>query len=129
MIGTPQSAADKIAECWGEAAPDWVELLAQQADATSRSAVAKAIGYSAAVVSTVLGNRYGGDMGRVETAVRGAYQNRMVDCPVLGEISAAICGVEQRRPLNTASPQRVQLYRTCRAGCPHSNLGRKYQDA
>lgn len=121
MIAVPKSAVARIAECWGEGAPDWVLLIAQHADVTSRTAVAKAIGYSPAVVSTVLGNRYRGDMDRVEAAVRGAYQNRNVDCPVLGEISAALCGIEQRRPLNTSSPQRVQLYRACRNGCVHSN--------
>ena len=45
-----------------------------------------------------------------------------VECPVLGEIPADRCLLEQRKPQAASSPQRLRLYRACRSGCPHSRI-------
>ena len=102
----------------------WLQRLADECEAApNQGAVARAIGYSPTVVSQVLNGRYPGDLGAVEAAVRGAFFGATVECPVLGELPENRCLEEQRRRLLTSSPQRVQLYRACRAGCPHSRIG------
>lgn len=117
-----EHALDKVDRTWDGRAPDWVRMLAEQVDASSQRLAGRAIGYSAAVVSTVLANRYRGDLGRVEAAVRGAFMDGAVECPVLGPIRSDRCIKAQRSPLNTSSPQAAQLYRACRGGCPHSTV-------
>lgn len=102
----------------------WRQTLADQCTAAgNQRAVARVIGYSAAVVSQVLRGTYKGDTGAVEAAVRGAFMGATVECPVLGPLAQNRCLEEQRRPLLTTSPQRVQLYRACRGGCRHSRIG------
>lgn len=126
MSATPMKSTEKVAECWGPDAPDWVLALAALVDESGQARAATAINYSKAVVSMVLSNSYGGDMARVETAVRGALQDRKVACPVLGEIGANICIAEQRKPLLTTTNLRIRLWRACRDGCPHSFLEKRH---
>lgn len=45
-----------------------------------------------------------------------------VACPVAGELRMHHCLQNQRMPFAATNPQRVRLYRACRAGCPHSRL-------
>ena len=121
-------SVERVRQYWGAALPDWIETLAEACDATSQNKVAAHIGYSAATVSCVIGNRYTGDMVAVRQAVEGALLRTFVNCPVLGELRADRCLAEQRKPLSASNPQRVRLYRACRAGCPHSRLQRKETD-
>lgn len=107
---------------WGEAMPDWIVALAEACDAASQSRVAGRLSYSPAVINQVLKGVYPGDVWKVEMAVRGALMAETVACPVLGEIDTQRCLVEQRRPFAATSSLRVQVYRACRAGCPHSRL-------
>lgn len=106
-------------EAWGETAPDWVVVLAEECDRTSQNLVASRLDYSAAVVSSVLRNRYQGDLAAVETAVMGAFKGRVVACPVLGEIPAVDCLSHQRRSYTPSNPAYVRLFRACRNRCPH----------
>ena len=114
-------------EAWGACLPDWVERLAEHADASSQSKVGKRIGYSGSVVNAVLKRRYTGDLGAVEKAVRGALMQDTLMCPVAGEIGGDAWLGHQRRaqgPLQPTSSIRVRLYRMCRSGtCPHSRIG------
>lgn len=100
--------------------PDWIEALAEAAMRSTGTAVAARIGYSPAVVSDVLRNKYRGDIGRVEQAVRGALMGETVTCPVLGAIGRDRCVSEQRAPFRAASSLTVRLYSACRAGCPNA---------
>ncbi len=105
--------------------PDWVKALAIACDVSSQSAVARQLGYSPAVVSTVLANKYQGDLTAVEQAVRGALMAQTILCPVVGELSSQACNAHQRQPWAPHNPQRIQFYKACRAGCPHSRLNRE----
>lgn len=111
----------KAHAAWG-LMPDWVLILAEEANRTSGAAVAKKLGLSGSLVSYVLAKKYPGDMGRVEQLVRGALMGLLVDCPVLGEIGRDRCLVEQRKPFSASSSVRSRLFRACRSGCPHSRL-------
>jgi hypothetical protein len=118
------SAAERIADCWGDEAPDWVVALAGLVDQIKQTPAGRTIGYSPAVVNQVLGNRYAGDMAMVELKVRGALLNLTVDCPVLGEIGADLCLKHQARPLITSNAERIRLWQGCNGAggvvCPHS---------
>lgn len=116
------SMIDKAGGAWGEP-PDWVRELADLADREGLRTAAKRIGYSASTVSMVLANRYGdGDMARVEEKVRGALMGVVVECPVLGAIGRDVCLDWQQKPFAATSSRRMQMYRACRAGCPHARL-------
>lgn len=104
--------------------PDWKVVLADACKQSSQSAVAKRIGYSAAVVSQVLKGSYKGDEARVQQAVEGALMGLTVDCPVLGEIPRHVCLEYQKREFAATNPVRVRLYHTCPT-CPHYVGNRK----
>lgn len=48
-----------------------------------------------------------------------------VDCPVLGTIDRGRCLDEQAQKYSSANRTRVQLFRACRSGCPHSSVVQK----
>lgn len=100
--------------------PEWLVELASVADREGLAGAGRRIGYSASAVSTVLANKYAGDIDRVEQMVRGALMAVTVECPVLGEIGRDRCLSEQKEPFRATSRHRAQLYHACRGGCPHA---------
>lgn len=116
-------AIDIVTEVWGGGlparVPDWVMILAETCDATSRAKVAARLGYSPGVVSQVLNGSYKGDLARVEGVVRGALLAETVMCPVVDEIARDVCLENQKRTPPFTSAMRARLYRACRGGCPH----------
>lgn len=102
----------------GADAPDWLLILAEEVDRSSQVKAARRIKYSAATVNYVLGGTYGGDLRKIESAVRGALMGATVDCPVLGTLETHRCLEQQRLPFNPSHPQRVRLYQACKA-CPN----------
>lgn len=116
------TAFEKASAAWGPAIPDEVRELALYVDRSTGAAAAKAIGYSAAVVSHLLAARYPGDLDAVFAKIRGALMGEVVACPVLGEIGRHRCLSEQKMPFATSNAARARVYRACRTGCPHSRL-------
>jgi len=119
---------EAAAAAWGSV-PPWVTALAERVTADGLAAAGRRCGYSAATLSYVLANKYRGDIGRVEQAVRGAFLNERVMCPVVGEIGRDRCLKEQKRDDVGVSAARTRLYHKCRGigvpRCPHSLLGRE----
>jgi hypothetical protein len=121
----PSSKTDYLAnarEGWGDALPDWVEILAAEADRSSGAKVAQRLGYSPAVVSDVIRGKYKGAIGAVEQKVRGAFMGAVVVCPVLDEIGRDRCLDEQKKKFSGTSAIRTRLFNACRHGCVHSRL-------
>jgi len=114
---------DRASLAWGGAPPDWIAALAGACDASTQASVAKRLGYSGAVVSLMLNNRYGGDLGAVEQAVRGALMAATVDCPVVGELASHTCLGHQKAQWAPHNPQRISFFRACRGGCPNFRNG------
>jgi len=114
--------SEKAALAFSGAVPDWVAELAQLADREGLKAAAARVNYSPSAISNVINGRYQGDLGRVEECVRGALMGATVDCPALGLIGRDACLEWQKRPFSPSSSIRVQVYRACRSGCPHSKL-------
>ncbi|MCK9468175.1 MAG: hypothetical protein M0Q49_02055 [Porticoccaceae bacterium] len=121
------SPMDRIGTTWGDAAPQWVRLLAEQCALRSQKKVAEEMGYSTTVINQVLGNKYPGDLEAVETAFNGAFLSANVNCPVLGELAAHRCLENQRRKYAATNAIRVRLFKACHGGCPHSRLHREKQ--
>ena len=46
-------AVEIMREAWGDEAPDWIVILAEQRDATTQRDVAARIGYSPAVTKAI----------------------------------------------------------------------------
>lgn len=102
---------------------EWVERLREECALTNQSRVAKLVGYSPTTILRVLNGTYAGDLASVKKAVTGALMGATVTCPVLGKIPSNQCLENQKLPFAATNPDRVELYRACRAGCPHSRLG------
>jgi len=109
-------------DAFGEALPDWIEIVARESNRTSATAVAQRLGYSTAVVSSLVRGKYGGDLGAVEARVRGVYMGEEVGCPVLGEIGRDQCLDEQKKKHIGTSQIRTALFHACRGGCANSRL-------
>lgn len=112
--------------CWGEAMPDWIEMLARMSDKSSQTQAGKEIGYSGSVVNAVLRRSYNGDLAKVETAVRGRFMRETVQCPVLGDLAAHVCLQHQKlaRGFSAGSSFRIRMARACKGGCPHSRISK-----
>lgn len=118
------SAFTRASGTWGIPLPDWIAELARRCDARggSQTKIARELGYSTAVINSVLGNKYTGDLEKVEQKVRGQFLGETVDCPVLNTITKSDCINAQAKPFSAFDPERVRIYRACRSGCPHSRL-------
>ena len=110
----------------------WIEVLRVASANGKQKSVAKQIGYSSSVISQVLTGTYRDELPperrqqalkRIQMAVEGALLKAEVACPILGELPQQKCIELQRRPFSAANPTDVQLYRSCRGGCPHSLIG------
>lgn len=114
---------DTAIASWGAELPQWIRMLASECDCSSQRAVAAQLRYSPGTVNQVLQRKYPAHLSAVEAAFNGAFLNRQVACPVLGQIQQQVCMEHQRQPFALGNPSRVRLYRACRGGCPHSRLG------
>lgn len=123
QISPRVSMANAVA-AWGGEMPDWVVTLAQACDRSSQNAVARRLGLSGSVVSSVIRKNYTGNYETVEKATRGALMGDTLICPVVGEIATHACLDNQKKARHfvAASSARVRLYRACRGGCIHSRI-------
>lgn len=97
----------------------WLDLLRNAVSGASLRKVGERIGYSPAVVSTVLAGTYKGNLQAVQKAVEGALMGAVVDCPVIGELELQRCVEHQRATFRSTNPTAVQLHRTCPT-CQHN---------
>ena len=105
---------------WGVSLPDWIRVLAEACDATSQTRVAKQVGRSGSLISSLLSNTYTGNLGTTESVVRGALMGSTIDCPVVGEITTDVCvGHRNHTGAVTANPDSIRLSRRC-PHCPNN---------
>ena len=106
----------------------WITALRKACAETTQAAVARKLGVSPAMISQALKGVYKGDIARLQTLVEGELMAQVVDCPVIGPLLKHRCMEHQTRDRRfaTANPLKMQLYRACRSGCPHSKLPRDY---
>jgi DNA-binding transcriptional regulator YdaS (Cro superfamily) len=108
-----------VRERWGDAAPEWIVVLAEACNQQSQTKVGKLLGVSPTVINQALRNVYPSPLTKLEQKVRGELMRETVRCPVLGEITKRRCLDEQNRPYAATNPVRVELRRAC-ARCPNS---------
>ncbi len=126
---TVQSPLETVRASWGDAAPDWILILAAECGRTSQAAVAKRLDRSGAVVSQVLRNIYGAGLERIEERVRGVLMAGQVTCPGLGEIPLQDCQDwrEKARTFAIGNPTRVRMFHAC-ARCPRNKATAPTED-
>ena len=98
---------------------DPMTLLKQAVAQSGQSAVARSLGYSAAVVNQVIHGKYRGRIENVLSRVSEVYGTGTVDCPVMGKITLRRCAAERKKPFAATSPQRVRLYQACKSCTAH----------
>jgi hypothetical protein len=100
-----------------DAPRDWLALLTQAVQDSSRSAVARELGVSRPSVSLLLAGKYPGNPNRM--AARIVERFARVDCPHTGrgvgpDYCRRYCG-----PVPTSSPAALRQWRACQT-CPHN---------
>jgi hypothetical protein len=102
------------------ALPSDVKTALEQAvkRANSQSKVADELNVSSAVVSTLLKDKYPGNVQAMEQRIRGQYMAETVVCPVQGTLSTRNCLDNQALPMAFTNPVRAALGRACKA-CIH----------
>lgn len=101
-------------EAWSGNPPSWITALAEAVDnGTSLRALAETVGYSPTALSQALHAKYPGNLGNLETAVHTHLPGAMVECSMLGVITAAACQAHRNRPFCASSGARVALWRAC----------------
>ena len=124
----PLTALDIARAAWGDPLPDWIDVLARKCLEMPQARVAARIGYSPAVVSQLLRQRYKGNLAAVEDAVRGAWMGATVSCPIIGQMRTDVCRDWQRKsrefvPTNT---NRARMFWAC-ADCPQNHYRKESQ--
>lgn len=80
----------------------------------SQTRVADELGVSTAVISTLLKDKYPGNVDAMEQRIRGQYMAETVTCPVLGTLSKRSCLDNQALPVAFTNPIRSALGRACK---------------
>lgn len=114
---------EKATTSWGENMPEWIAELAEFCDRSSQAVIAKRLGVSSSLISTVIRDSYKGDMVGIELKVRAELLKEEIDCPVLGNVSRSRCLKEQAKSHRGTSPLRTELYHACRNDCLNSRIG------
>lgn len=108
-------------QSWGHDIPDWVIKLAEACDASSQNKVAGRLGYTGAVISQVVRNKYAGNTDNVRDRVEGKLMGATVLCPALGNLPTNECQIwrQKARNFSGANHQRVMMFRACNR-CPNN---------
>ena len=106
---------------------DWIKVLEAECQKTSQQKVAAILKQnnsfpSTTTINQVIKGKYPGRTDRLQALVEGKFMSGTVDCPVVGPIPSDQCIEYQGRPYAPTNPTRIQLYKACRGGCPHSNI-------
>lgn len=84
----------------------------------SQTKVAGELNVSSAVVSTLLKDKYPGNVAAMEQRIRGQFMAETVLCPVQGTLSTRSCQDNQALPMAFTNPVRAALWRACKT-CPN----------
>lgn len=80
----------------------------------SQSKVAEELGVSTAAISTLLKDKYAGNVEGMEQRIRGQFMSETVRCPVMGDLSKRSCLDNQALPMAFTNPVRAALGRACK---------------
>jgi hypothetical protein len=93
---------------------DAFNLFLQKCVELGNHQVAKALGVSDAMVSTIRNGKYNASLDKAMERVREAYGTDTVECPALGTIRYGQCAEERRKPFAPISDDYVRHRKACR---------------
>lgn len=100
--------------------PHTLALAVAAVNATSKAAVARAIGKSRTAVSLYIDDKYPADPGEIEAAIRSRYDR--YPCPHTGqEIGGPECSQRASQPRPFGGRAKKAHWEACQA-CQHKNL-------
>lgn len=111
-------ASNKPRVCGVLAAEVKAALQAAVTRFKSQTKVAEELGVSSAVISTLLKDKYPGNVDAMEQRIRGQYMAETLLCPVMGTLSKRSCLDNQALPMAFTNPIRAALGRACKT-CPN----------
>ena len=80
----------------------------------SQAKVAESLRVSTAVISTLLNDKYPGNVELMAQRIRGQYMHATVMCPVMGTLGKHNCLDNQAMPVAFTNPLRAALGRACK---------------
>ncbi|NLW36259.1 MAG: hypothetical protein GXY80_12415 [Syntrophorhabdus aromaticivorans] len=97
----------------------WINLLRTHVKVKGIRQVAVELGVSKSMISLLCNDKYPASTANIEARIRKVYGNNgLIECPILGQISAARCAETWGRAKaigNRASnPETIRLYHRCR---------------
>lgn len=99
----------------------WLELLHAQVAASSRQAVADALGVSRTAISLLMSGKYPGKTDNMAARVVDVFSR--VQCPHSGQmVSPGECA-QRAASMPTSSPGALRWWRACQT-CPHAPTSR-----
>jgi hypothetical protein len=95
---------------------DQMELFRTKCDELGKAEVARRTGYSPPTISQLYNAAYGADPSAILQRVEEVFaSDKSVACPMLGPITPGKCAEQRRRPYAATNPQRVRMFRACKA--------------
>lgn len=92
---------------------DWLRMLTEAAEASSKADVARELGISRVSVSMILNGKYPGDTSRMAARVLAKFDR--VTCPYTGRsLTRGQCAEEAGRDIPTSSPAALRQWRACK---------------
>ncbi|WP_417656166.1 helix-turn-helix domain-containing protein [Pseudidiomarina aestuarii] len=103
----------------------WLDVLRREVESNGLGSVADVMGVSRAAVSQLVNDKYTGSLDNMKKRVEGAFFNRTVVCPVVGEIPIQQCFTNQRKKPGS-NPMNLRFFKACRSGCVHSQQKKQF---
>lgn len=95
----------------------WFAILKARVDVSSRSSVARDLGYSTTAISLIMNGKYAGSTDKVSTRVLEVYTR--IACPHTGaEMPLLMCIETANGKAPTHNPMKMSHWRACQH-CPH----------
>lgn len=108
---------------WGDALPDWVEAIAEEANKSTQAKVAKKLGVSDGQVSQVIANKYPGNLEKISTMARSLFLSKTVACPAIGVLPIHTCEDWSRKaPTLKANNKLNTIMRRACGRCPFNKF-------
>lgn len=99
----------------------WFQVLSAEVKKSSKSEVARLMGYSRTTISLVMSGKYDGGTTAIAAKVMETFTD-LVACPYLNaDINKGQCWDHQSRPMPSSDPNQLRHWMSCRSECPHSS--------
>lgn len=91
----------------------WIDILKAEVEKTTQADVARKLKLSKATISQALSGTYAGKTDRIKEKVLLEFENKQVNCPIMGSISFKVCRLTQAKEFNSNNMNAVRQYKAC----------------